>query len=113
MARPTALSDPDALAELVASAVTAHPAVARLDGGVYGSVATYLPGRRLLGVRIGQGAEPVELSVVLHLQRPIPDVVRALRREVSALCGGAAVDITVSDVAVPALEVGPPAPTTS
>ena len=115
MDRPidAARPDPDGLAELVASAVTAHPAVARLDGGTFGSVATYLPGRRLLGVRIGQGTEPVELSVVLHLQRPIPDVVRALRREVSALCGGAAVDITVSDVAVPALEVGPPAPAAS
>ncbi|WP_300008035.1 hypothetical protein [Pseudonocardia sp.] len=106
-------TDPDALAELVAATVAAHPAVARLDGGKFGVVATYLPGRRLLGVRIGQGSEPVELAVVLHLQRPIPDVVRDLRREVSALCGGTTVDITVSDVAVPALAVGPPAPAAS
>lgn len=106
MARPT---DTDALAELVAAVVTANPAVARLDGGVFGTVATHLPGRRLVGVRIGRGDEPVELGVVLHLGRPIPDVLTALRREVSALCGGAAVDITVSDVAVPAAVVGPPA----
>lgn len=111
MARPTDSHtvDTDALAELVATAVTAHPAVARLDGGVFGSVATYLPGRRLVGVRIGQGAEPVELGVVLHLTDRIPDVVRALRSEVSALCGGAAVDITVADVAIPAAVVGPSA----
>lgn len=112
MARPTggpAAVDTDALAELVAAAVTAHPAVARLDGGVFGSVATYLPGRRLVGVRIGPDGEPVELGVVLHLDARIPDVVHALRREVSALCGGAAVDITVTDVAVPAAVVGPPA----
>lgn len=114
MSRPAGCRpDPDALAELVAATVTAHPAVAGLHGGVYGSVATYLPGRRLVGVRIGQGDEPVEIGVVLHLQRPIPDVVRALRQEVSELCGGAAVDITVSDVAVPANEVGPPAPPVS
>ncbi|MBW0118438.1 hypothetical protein I4J48_24660 [Pseudonocardia sp. KRD-169] len=89
--------------------MTAHPAVARLDGGVFGSIATYLPGRRLVGVRIGQGAEPVELSVVLNLSARIPDVARDLRREVSALCGGTAVNITVSDLAIPAVVVGPPA----
>ncbi len=86
------------LAERVAAVVAAHPAVARLDGGMFGAVATYLPGRRLVGVRIGRQDEPVELAVVLHLDRPFPEVVVALRREVAALCGGAAVDITVADV---------------
>jgi hypothetical protein len=93
--------DPVALAERVAAAVTAHPAVAGLHGGLYGAVATYLPGRKLVGVRIGEGDEPVEVAVVLRADRPIPDVVRALRREVSGLCGGAAVDITVADIVLP------------
>lgn len=93
--------DPALRAERVAAAVTAHPAVAGLHGGTYGAVVTYLPGRRLLGVRIGHADEPVELAVVLYPDRPIPDVVRALRREVSALCDGAAVDITVADIVVP------------
>ena len=90
------------LAERVAAAVRAHPAVAGLHGGIFGSVATYLPGRKLVGVRIGEGDEPVELAVVLHLGDPFPGVAAALRREVSGLCGGAAVDITVADVALPA-----------
>lgn len=106
----TTTADPDALAELVAAAVTAHPAVARLHGGYFGAVATYLPGRRLLGVRLGRGDEPVEVAVVLHLGGPIPHIVRELRSEVSTLCGGAAVDITVADLAVPADEAGPPVP---
>jgi hypothetical protein len=93
--------DPGALAERVAAAVVAHPAVAALHGGIYGSVATYLPGRKLVGVRIGEGDEPVEVAVVLRADRPIPETVRALRREVSRLCGGAAVDITVADIALP------------
>ena len=93
---------PVSLAEQIAAVVTAHPAVAGLDGGIFGAVATYLPGRRLTGVRVGEGDEPVELAVVLHLDQPIPGVVRDLRREVSGMCGGAAVDITVADVAVPA-----------
>jgi len=87
------------LAEQVAAAVRAHPAVAGLHGGAHGAVATYLPGRRVVGVRIGEGDEPVEVAVVLHPDRPIPDVVRALRRDVSRMCGGAAVDITVADLA--------------
>lgn len=97
--------DGDLLAEQVAAAVLAQPGVAGLHGGVFGAVATYLPGRRLTGVRIGDGDEPVELGVVLHLDRPIPDVVRALRRTVSAMCGGAAVDIVVADVALPGVPV--------
>lgn len=101
MAVSSLTADTDALAERVAAAVTAHPSVAGLHGGIFGAVATYLPGRRLTGVHIGEGGEPVELGVVLYLDRPLPDVVRALRREVSVLCGGAAVDITVADVAVP------------
>lgn len=99
--RPHRSPAPDqVLAERVAAAVAAHPAVARLDGEA-GAVATYLPGRRLIGVRLGQGGEPVELAVVLRLDQPIPGVAAALRREVSALCGGAAVDITVTDVEHP------------
>lgn len=105
--------DPDALAEIVAAAVTAHPAVARLDGGVFGGIATYLPGRRLVGVRLGRGDEHVEVAVVLHLGTDIPRTVRELRSEVAALCDGAAVDITVADLATPADEVGPPAPPTA
>jgi hypothetical protein len=100
---PSAPSPPDpvALAERVAAAVSAHPAVAGLHGGLHGTVTTYLPGRKLVGVRIGEGDEPVEVAVVLRPDRPIPDVVRALRREVSGLCGGAAVDITVADIVLP------------
>jgi len=96
---PTAA--PATLAERIAAAVTAHAAVARLHGGIFGAVATYLPGRKLTGVRVGEGDEPVELGVVLYLERPIPEVVRTLRREVSGMCDGAAVDITVADVALP------------
>lgn len=89
------------LAERVAAAVTAHPEVAGLHGGRFGDITTYLPGRRLSGVRIGAEGEPVQVGVVLHPIRPIPEVVRLLRRDVSALCGGAAVDITVADIALP------------
>lgn len=105
------VADPSELAQLVADAVVAHPAVVRLDGGAFGAVATFLPGRRLVGVHVGRPGEPVELAVVLRLDRPIPGVVATLRTTVSALCGGAPVDITVSDVEVPGHETTDPAGT--
>ena len=97
---PTVRTDSAALAEQVAAAVRTHPAVARLHGGTFGDIATLLPGRRLIGVRIGGDGEPVELGLVLHLVMPIPDVVRSIRRLVSGLSGGAPVDITVADVEI-------------
>lgn len=88
-------------AELEA-AVLAHPGVARLDGGPFGSIASYLPGRRVVGVRIGVGDEPVELALVARLGTPLPRLAEELGSVVRALCGPVAVEVTVSDV------VGPP-----
>lgn len=90
--------EPAALAELIAEAVVAHPSVARLDGGVFGTVATWLSGRRLVGVHVGGPGEPVEVGVVLHLDRPIPATVAALRRSVAPLVGAVPIDVTVSDI---------------
>ncbi|MFP5022188.1 hypothetical protein [Pseudonocardia phyllosphaerae] len=39
--------------EDVAAAVLAHPSVLRLDGGPFGVIASYVPGRRIQGVRLG------------------------------------------------------------
>jgi hypothetical protein len=100
MAPPTD-TEADALAERVAAAVLEHPSVARLHGGPFNDVATYLASGRLVGVRIGAPGEPVEVAVVLRLDRPIPDVVAALRATVSALCPGRPVDVTVADVETP------------
>jgi hypothetical protein len=97
-----ALADREALVERVAAAVAAHPSVAGPHGGRYNDLATYLATGRLVGVRIGAPGEPVEVGVVLRLDRPIPDVVAELQRAVSALCGGARVDVTVGDVATDA-----------
>ena len=100
----TAASAPaDELVERVAAAVRSDPAVADLHGGPLNAIGTYLPDGRLVGVRISPG-EPVEIGVVLRLDRPIPDVVAGLRATVSRLCGGAPVDVVVGDV----LEEGMP-----
>jgi hypothetical protein len=91
------VSDP---AEL-AAAVLAHPGVARLDGGPFGTVASLLPGRRRVdGVRIGAVDEPVELAVVARLGTPLPRLAAELGAIVQRVCGPVAVEVTFSDVEV-------------
>jgi hypothetical protein len=84
----------------VAAAVLEHPGVARLDGGPFGTVASYLPGRRIDGVRIGIGDEPVELAVVARLGIPLPQLGAELGEIVRRLCGPVPVEVIVSDVVV-------------
>ncbi|SHK61918.1 hypothetical protein SAMN05443637_10921 [Pseudonocardia thermophila] len=90
--------DPAELAERVAAAVIRVPGVVALHPGAYGDVLTYLPGRRLAGVRIGRPSEPVEVGLVVGLDRPIPDVVVDVRAAVAGVCGDRPVDVTVADV---------------
>ncbi|MFB9908357.1 hypothetical protein [Allokutzneria oryzae] len=85
-------------ADAIAEAVLAHPSVRRLDAGAFGSITSYLPGRRVDGVRAGGPGEPVEIGVVLTLGRPLPEVVADLRERVRRVGGDVPVDVTVADV---------------
>lgn len=85
-------------ADRVAAAVLAHPAVAWLHGGSFGTIASHLPGRRITGVRTGEDDEGVEVGVVLRLGEPLPEVVTELRERVAGVVGTMPVDITVGDV---------------
>lgn len=100
VADPLGLLD-EQFAESVARVVLAHPAVVELDAGQFGTVASYLVGRKVLGVRASEPGESVELSVVLLLGCRIPDVVAELRAAVSELAGDVAVHVTVSDLREP------------
>ena len=82
----------------VAAAVLGHPSVARLDGGPFGTVASHLPGRRVVGVRIGDGDEPVELAVVVRLGTPLPQLAEELAGLVRGLIGPVPVEVTFADV---------------
>ncbi|MGL5861474.1 MAG: hypothetical protein ACRCY9_09490, partial [Phycicoccus sp.] len=59
----TTPATPD-LADRVAEAVLAVPGVAGLHGGTFGEVATYLPGRRVIGIRLNDVAAEVHVTVV-------------------------------------------------
>jgi hypothetical protein len=85
--------------EAVAAAVLAHPAVLRLDGGAWGTVASYLPGRRLLGVRVGEPGEPVEIAVVVRFGTPLPELAEELAGVVRERIGAAVpVEVLFADV---------------
>jgi hypothetical protein len=101
--RATAPQDPTApgrgaLSDRVAHAVLAHPDVVRLSGGTFGSIATYLPGRRLVGVTLGEGDEPTRIGVVLRLGAPVRATADVLRALVAAETGARRVDVVVADV---------------
>lgn len=95
-------SAPRETAEAVAAAVLAHPEVERLDGGPFGAVASYLPGHRLLGVRVGGPGEPTEVAVVVRFGTPLPALADEVAARVRAVLGPVPVDVTFADVVLPA-----------
>ncbi|MEJ5946634.1 hypothetical protein WDZ17_15150 [Pseudokineococcus basanitobsidens] len=92
-------------AELVRDAVLAAPGVVRLHAGALGEVGTYLPGRRVTGVRVTDAQ--VEVHVVAALGTPVAHTSAAVMTAVagvpaSAGLAGRPVHVVVEDVADPA-----------
>lgn len=95
-------------AEAVASAVLAVPGVNALHAGVVGEVATYLPGRRVNGVRLRD--DECEVHVVLDWGSPVLRTADDVRVAVEHLVDGP-VHVTVEDIASPDAAPVDPAPT--
>lgn len=86
-------------ADRVAAAVLSCPGVAALHGGRFGEIATYLPGRRIAGIRVDVAA--VEVHVVGRYPAPVADIARQVRSALHPLVGSARVDVVVGDYAAP------------
>ncbi len=95
-ALPPPEPDPDA----IAAAVLACPQVAGLSGGLIGEVATYLPGRRVTGVRLAPSA--VEVSVIANFGPTVTEIADAVRAAVRGVAGPGVVDVVIADLAVAA-----------
>ncbi len=93
--------DPDA----VADAALSCPGVARMSGGVVGEVATYLPGRRVVGVRVTDGE--VEVHIVARWGLPVTEVADAVHQAVRPVTAGLRSSVFVEDVDLPAEEASP------
>lgn len=82
----------------IAAAALACPAVAGLDRGGWQQVATYLPGRRVVGVRIED--ERVLVSVVMAAGASVATLEVQLRPALAPYLGGRRLDVLIADVAV-------------
>ncbi|BCJ76890.1 hypothetical protein CS0771_64340 [Catellatospora sp. IY07-71] len=85
--------------DAVAGAARACPGVAELLGGGLPEVATYLPGRRVLGVRVLDDA--VELQVRADWGIPVYEIGAAVQAAVAPLVGGRAVHVIVAELSDP------------
>ncbi|MFI8566336.1 Asp23/Gls24 family envelope stress response protein [Rhodococcus sp. NPDC078407] len=81
--------------EDIADAVLAVDGVVGLHGGMFGEAATYLPGRRIAGIRSGENG--TEVHVTLEFGVAVRDTADAVRRTVAAMVDGP-VHVTVEDV---------------
>jgi hypothetical protein len=82
--------------EEVAAAVLRCPAVARLHGGRFNAISSYLPGRRVIGVAVTPAG--VTVGVVGRYPAPVAEIASQVRAAVATVVPGAAVTVAVEDL---------------
>lgn len=92
-------------ADRVAEAVTRCPGVAGLSGGVGGGAATYLPGRRITGVVIRDGA--VHVHVVGRYGPTMAQITEEVEHAVRSVLPDHRVRVSIDDLDVDPGEPGP------
>ena len=85
-------------ADDIAAVALRVPDVVRLHAGRFGEVATYLPGRRVTGVKLGP--DLIEVHVVVAGQVPVRETAQLLHAAVATLVA-TPVHVYVEDVVVP------------
>jgi len=93
----------ESAADRVAAAVLAVPGVTGLHAGSWGEVGTYLPGRRVDGVRLRDDSTDVHITVAMG--SVVADVARAVRAAVADLVT-TPVAVVVEDVTSPTRDPG-------
>jgi hypothetical protein len=83
-------------ADEIAALVLGVPDVVRLHAGRFGEVATYLPGRRVTGIKLGD--ELIEVHVVIAGRVPVQQTAQAIHEAVATLVA-TPVHVFVEDVA--------------
>lgn len=93
-------AEPDA--ERIAAAVRACPRLAGLHSGRFGEIATYLPGRRIPGVRIRP--EAITVGVIGRYPVTAAQTTQAVHRAVGP--ADRAVAVHIGDIAIPGVDEG-------
>ena len=86
---------PATTADLIADAALSVPGVVGLHRGAFGEVATYLPNRRVEGVRLTDRICAVH--IVVRIPADLPAVAEAVRLRVGSLVD-VPVQVTIEDV---------------
>lgn len=84
-------------ADTVAGIAATVPGVRALHPGMFGEVATYLPGRRVAGVRVT--GNTIDVHVVVDADARVRETAAAVRNAVAQAFPSSAVDVTVEDIA--------------
>ena len=85
--------------EVTAAAALPDPVIARLSGGPFGTVASYLPAAAWWGCGCrSTDSDPVQIAVVARMGVPLPRLADELGAAVVEVLGPVAVDVTVAHV---------------
>jgi hypothetical protein len=82
--------------EAIAAAVLASPAVARLHGGRFNTVTSYLPGRRVVGVAVTPSG--IIVGVVGCYPNTVARIAAQVRAAVATVVPGVAVTVALEDI---------------
>jgi hypothetical protein len=82
--------------DAVATAVRDCAGVSGLDGGQYGEVATYLPGRTVQGVVVGGGRVRVQVRSKWGVEVPV--LAARITTVLAPLTGRRPVDVVIADI---------------
>jgi hypothetical protein len=82
--------------DAVAAVVSACAGVSGLDGGRYGEVTTYLPGRVVRGVVVGGGRVRVQVRATWGTEAPT--LAAAITATVAPLTGNRPIDVSIADI---------------
>lgn len=97
----TSVNSPEPDAERVAAVALRCAGVATLWPGTFGEIATYLPGRRVPGVRVGPGSAEIHLVARYRVDGrdvSLLDLADTVRRTVIADATAQVVDVHIEDV---------------
>lgn len=85
MMAPATEDTTGSVAENIAEAVLALPGVVDLHSGLFGEVATYLPGRRVSGIAVRD--EDGEVHIVADLSHDLQEVAASVRDVAESMTG--------------------------
>jgi hypothetical protein len=93
--------------DAVHAAIAGCPGVSSVGSGTVASLTTYLPGRRVSGIRVNP--DSLEIEIVALWGASVGELNTRIRQALAPLVSHRRLDITVADIDLPASPVSPSA----